>query len=442
MKEDLRGRIVSTSALFWSLGFFTCTWDLLLTKDVGPITFKIHQLFFLLSFASGLLALAQPFSKLWQLLKHPFALGILSLVFFYFCSTLWSYFPLKSFLYSGWILFNFLTIWTSLQLLEGRLTTDYLIKLILGTASFISLIILVDQGSFWFGFEAGLIGYNQNTTFTQGLSRPHAFAMEPSYAATFLALAVILACPWAIRSPIRYGRIAALVVSLAAMALTTSRTGWFGFILGMIFILIFITLKNRSLPWRELAALALAAVIIKGSIWAWTSESHRTVISQQLIGGIRSGNDGSSAGRLAGLKNALAFSKETNFLGVGLGASWRYWQETRGKNAPASSGNENFGDEAIMSIWGQLLAEGGIVAVLLYALAGFTLVFGLWQAYRYSGDPLVLGALSACLVFYCLIALLIGNVARGDIWVWLAIWSGILSSSGRTVPPSLTRNSN
>ena len=86
---------------------------------------------------------------------------------------------------------------------------------------------------------------------------------------------------------------------------------------------------------------------------------------------------------------ALDMARETHWLGTGVGASYRYFREHGGfdYNFQGDITDRENGNEVIMSTWGQLLAEGGLVAPLLYLLAGFFLVRALWRSWREKAHP-------------------------------------------------------
>ena len=150
----------------------------------------------------------------------------------------WSAFPLKSFLYSCWLLFDIGMVWLSTQILFRRLGAVWFARLIFGTLLFLSGIILMDYAAYPFGYRGGLIGFNQDIILNLMVSRPHAFASEPSYAAAYLALGLFTIGPFLLRNSKRKP-LAALGLSMIAFAAiaTTSRSGWAGLAFGSMILL-------------------------------------------------------------------------------------------------------------------------------------------------------------------------------------------------------------
>jgi O-antigen ligase len=164
-----------------------------------------------------------------------------------------------------------------------------------------------------------------------------------------------------------------------------------------------------------------------------TPKEQRENRSKNLIETVYKGKDGSINSRLRVHLDALEMAKETSGMGVGLGASYKYWTETRKVQEPNVERvftQKSYGKELIMSTWGQILAEGGLVGILLFAGAGLSLLTALWREWRRESSPLVLASLVSVLIFFGLFAFSLGNVARGDIWVWYAIWSRLAVPGG------------
>jgi O-antigen ligase len=418
---------IRIAILLFFAGLLTCTWDLFLTRELAGFTLKAHQGLFLsaLLFALGGRK-SEGFAALKRLALTPFSLAILFLALYYAATAPWSYFPLKSFLYAGWIVFNLATIWFTGVLLAPYLARRRLAAMAVTAALIQACIIVIDQIAYAKGYTNGLIGFNQDSILHWGVSRPHGFSNEPSYAASFLCLSLLIACGWFQLLRFSWKCLPPLLVIGFALFATTSRTGWLSFFLGLALFVFLGAWKRGISLWRPFALFVLIAAGAAGIFALSVPAAQKAGLYQQLVGSVLQGKDGSGNARLRALTYSWPMAKETHFLGTGLGASYKYWISTHESPETAIEGaftDQSYGKEVVMSIWGQLLAEGGPLAVLLYGAAACFLVSGLWRAWRASGDPLVLGSLSGALVFFFLIAFLLGNVARGDVWVWFAVWT-------------------
>jgi O-antigen ligase len=198
--------------------------------------------------------------------------------------------------------------------------------------------------------------------------------------------------------------------------------------------------KKRRFPWRAAITGLAGILLILGVLVATLPSAQRGTLNRMLVSSLIKGSDGSGNARLAAHLHAIDLARESNWLGVGLGASYRYWMQTRPNDPNAVPEAGQMGHELIMSIWGQLLAEGGIPALLAYAAGAFFLVTGLFRRWRQGDDPFVSGSLAASTVFFFFIAFFLGNVARGDVWVWFAIWSRMaLPDAGETLEEKTQR---
>jgi O-antigen ligase len=204
---------------------------------------------------------------------------------------------------------------------------------------------------------------------------------------------------------------------------TTSRTGVIALVPGMALVLILDFRRRKSVPWRLLLGLAGLVLVCFAVVAVSTPTKQRARLDRLFISSLLHGQDGSTHARLLALKEAGQIARESHGLGVGLGASYRYWEKTRPHDPNLAPENGQMGHELIMSIWGQLLAEGGIPALLLYAAAAIFLLRTLLAQWRREHDSFSLGSLVAALIFFGFIAFAMGNVARGDVWVWFALWS-------------------
>ena len=430
----MKNKFLKFGAIFFLLGLFTCTWDRILFLDVGKFTFKIQQLFFGLAF---LCSIAGRWRDGWGALVAPwkgaFPLCIAGLGIYYFLTVPWSFFPLKSFCYAGWLFYNLLTVWGSAHLLSSTLSQNRLRMALWATLLFHSAILWIDYFAYQFGFKTGLIGFNQDEVLHWGISRPHAFASEPSYIATFLILSLFFLVSFSDKKIPSKEELAGGFFGLVALVFTSSRTGFLSLALGMGLLFFLSRWRERKVPWKKILV-GIAGVLLALTIQLLVTPANQNkIINESLISSVLKGKDGSGNSRLQAHLDAAQMALDSKGLGVGLGASYRYWNHKKG--LVAESADSDYGHESVMSIWGQLLAEGGLPGLILYGLAGFFLVSALWENWKLHPSRNSVGALVAATMFFCFIAFWLGNIARGDVWVWFAIWGRIA-----TDPPISSRD--
>jgi O-antigen ligase len=323
--------------------------------------------------------------------------------------------------------FDVTVLWLSVQLLFEEAAPDFFARLAFGTLLFLSTVILVDYAAYPFGYRGGLIGNNQDILLNLMISRPHAFSSEPSYAASFLCLGLLTTGPYLLlRSRRRWLAALGIALVLFAVVATTSRSGWAALALGGGLLLALPVLAGRRLPWKRLLVGAAAAAALVVVFLLTTPKAQLQNLNDHLVSSVLHGNDSSGVSRLKAFGLAWDMARDTHGLGAGFGASYRYFKDHGGfdYNFQESFNARMYGNEVIMSAWGQLLAEGGLVGVLLYALAGVLLVRRLWRHWVATGSPLAYGSLTAAIVFFAFLGFFLGNICRGDMWVWLALWSG------------------
>jgi O-antigen ligase len=414
---------------FFALGFFTCTWDLLLTVSAGGFHFKAHQGFFLLAFLFALREVGRAgFADFFRPLSRPFSRFMLFLLLYYACTTIESAFPLKSALYCVWFGFQLGCLWLTAQYLARAGMIQALIRVAWATLLFLSAVILIDHVAYRFGYIGGFIGNNQDIILRWGTSRPHAFSSEPSYAAAFLALGVLTLAGHVISFSRKKG-LAGLgtLLILTALAITTSRTGWISLGLGVALLVAIPLCFGRKLPLRKIALASAVGALAMLAFFFSTPASQRSALHQKFVSSLFSGQDGSGNARLRAYREAWKMAQETHWIGTGLGASYRYYIQHGGVdptdlNAMAI---KHYGNEIIMSTWGQLLAEGGLPAILLFVLAGWALLRELLRRWKENYSALALGSLVAALVWFGFSAWWLGNICRGDIWVWYGLWGAV-----------------
>ncbi len=434
MLKSLKGeRGLSLSFLLLVAVFFTSTWDLLFKLDTGGFTLKLYQP---LAFCA-LLALLWEKRKLGvfrilEKLKNPFVVPMAILAFFYLGTSPWSEFPLKSFLYSTWFLFQITTVYLVSVHSYPACSERKLVGLVWATMLFLSYVILVDYAYYYLGFKGGLIGWNQDKITNLGLSRPHAFSSEPSFASTFMSLGLLTTSLAAYQFSKRKWvfLIAFLVVCFAIIA-TTSRTGWLCLGIGFSLLGVSPLLVGKKIHWKTIRWAIGLVIALVSLFWVTTPKAQRDVMMFSFVGSIFRGDDSSGNSRLKAHILAWNISKETNFLGTGMGASYRYYKVRGGfdYNHREAFNASQYGSEMIMSTWGQLLAEGGLIGVLLFLAAAFGMIRNLFLKWKKTQAPLLLGSLAGAIVFFFFAAFWLGNINRGDVWVWYGLWSAIGSKT-------------
>jgi len=428
-------RTISASFWLFAFGIFTCTWDTLFTLEMGGFNLRIHQLFFALSFLSlfwerrpqGLEAFLSPLSA-------PFARCMLALAALQIGLSPWSAFPLKSFLYSCWLTFSLGAIWLTAQHLGRTVPKAYFFQVVWITIVFLSIVILVDQVAYQFGAVGGLIGHNQDVILKWGVSRPHAFSFEPSYIASFLSLGLIAtAVPVFHLAKRKWFFWLGFFGILFAGIATTSRTGWISLCLGGGFLLALPLFFGRRIQWKLFGVVFGILVAVTTLFYATTPPQQREAMFRALSNFTYSSSSGA---RLRSHMIAYEMAKETRWIGTGFGASYRYYMDRGGNDELGSTvfAQKHYGNEIIMSTWGQLLAEGGILSALLFGAAGFFLLRALYIRCKDEKNGFTLGALSATLIFFGFIAFSLGNVCRSDVWVWYALWSVLAAQKAEPVP--------
>jgi O-antigen ligase len=427
LKDFAEIRKIKPSFWLFAAVFFTCTWDLLFKLEVAGFTLKLYQPLALV----GLLVLF--WEKRHQGINHflaplfaPFPAAFLVLGIYYLALSPWSVFPLKSALYSIWLFFQIIVVYLAAQHIRKDHPQERILRLVWTTLLFLSYVILVDYVYYYFGFKAGLIGWNQDKITGLGLSRPHAFSSEPSFAASFMSLALLsTAVPLFLKVKRKWAFLLSLLIILFATFATTSRTGWVCLGLGSLFLCLVPVLQGKKVQWKLFGLLAGLAPIVIGAFVATTPPAQRQVMMDSFVNSIFKGNDSSGNSRIKALGIAWKFASETGWLGTGFAAHYKYFLDRGGKDyhEDFAWNPEQYGNEMIMSIWGQLLAEGGPIAVLIYLTAGLILLRSLFLQWRKNQDNFAMCSMVACFIFFFFAAFWLGNVNRGDIWIWFGIWS-------------------
>lgn len=412
---------MAKAALYlWCLGLGLVTFDLALAFEWSGFTIKGYYFVFLLS---ALLSAPREISEngFWNSAKRvlsPPWVFVFALFLYELALAPFSLMPVKSYAYSVWLLFDLTVVGISgslaLTAVPREMALTALRRTLIAAGLLLSFVVIADYVAYFYGHTEGWIGFNQDRDLKWGISRPHAFAYEPSYLALYFSvvLPLLLSQLFAgLRA--RWERAAVALASISvilALFILSSRTGWVAAGLGVAAVLFFTKAKRGPV----LAALGLGAVVILGA-WAFSPERQKSLVADNLVTSVIKGQDGSGNSRVRAMIDAVRIGTETKFLGTGVGASYAYVMKSRGQEGPYETGAEY-----IMSIWGQLIAESGLVGVACFLLLGLAL----WTGLRRSdlSAPLRTSLLVTLAVFFVFSSHWVGNVARTDIWVWMAIW--------------------
>lgn len=356
--------------------------------------------------------------------------------------------PWPGLLKLGWFAFNFLTAYAWCRLFDSReLVRGYFAAFLA-----VSAILVVD---FLSGFARGpgyMIGFGQPNDLVERhiVYRPHAFYYEPSYAASGVALAAMLAL-----TPL--GRVAAALstalvgVGIVALTVTMSRTGWVFGIVTMLALVLFgkigtgfpsgvtrrrllfagaLTLvgfagllmpeQNRARFWSLLQALSWQQTlericpIIRDHVPSLDLKCLSSAERVRSMGRPRDAvpEHSSEGQRLTSLKDAIASVQQRPFLGSG-----------------ARRGEHRLIEPTASNVWLEIAVEGGVLSVAAF---GWGLLFTLhrWGALRPENR-----ALAIVLLLYFVIAWpFLQTFPRLDQWLsfWLVLT--FAAQQPRTLP--------
>ena len=417
----------------WLLGFVCINFDLILTMEVYGFTLKISYLFFA---SSCLLVIAEQVSAegvlsfIKSCLKKSMSLPYLFptlLGFYALVGAPFSVIPLKSVVYSLWLIFDVAVVFGVATYLgrNNRFSIQVFYRYLSAIIVFTALVIVIDQIAYYYGYVGGLIGFNQDSLLKWGVSRPHAFTFEPSYAAAFLSLGTaFLLKELLFRREYLPAWLSTLAMSLGfvALILTTARSGWLSFAATFALMSVAVLLHFREKIKLLGTTLATSLIFILIFIFS-TPSSQRSVLNQRLVSSMINLRDGSGNARLSSMLYGWTMAKESKFLGVGIGSNYAYW--TRNKEAHIYTGEtteEEYGREVVMSTWAQILAELGIAGILLYLGFAITMISRLLKGLVNTNSATHGICVLTAVVFFIFTAHWLSNISRTDVWVWFAIW--------------------
>ena len=432
-KESILSR---ASILIWCLGFSLITFDLVLCWKVGPFTVKSFHLLFLVSGGLAVLSGENKFRQKIDWKRIFFSpLGFLAaFVVYCFFSATYSILPLKTLGYSGLGVFNFLFI----LLLgavhyqsQGEKFVKLLFQFLYASLWLLGAVVLIDYFAFLYGYRGGLIGFNQARYLDWGMSRPHAFAHEPSYLCHYVSLVLVFLFTDIAGAKNKRGMLlfksTTVLWGAMILLLAASRTGWIMTTLEVLAVSLW-TLKKTRFSLFKIMKFAAGTLVALTLFSLLLPKDQKQKLWVNSIRPILTLHDGPGNARLLSITGGARIAKATHFLGTGLGGSYLYWIQTV-PNTKAIFEEMNgkitsdvYGREAIMSTYPQVFAETGIIGLLLYL--GFVIGTLAFVSRDYRKNPSGFNfsrVLSCCLCFF-LSVFTFGNVMRPDMWVWYSVW--------------------
>lgn len=435
--------------LLWCLGFTLVTFDQVATFKVSGFTVKIYYFFF--AAAALLFTLSPSYEKpllkilegIWAIIARSPLLWFFLLLVYYTAMSPFSVLPKKSIAYSllGWFQL-FTTAGTGFLIWKEAVKRGDAWKLWLWCIGIsmivLSLITITDYFAFFHGFRDGLIGFNQDTNTHINVSRPHAFAYEPSYLALYLSLCtaflytdLILEGAGNRKLPTIFTS-TAIALTIAALFLCSSRSGWVVFAFYISSLTLWHYLKEKTIPkaFRYFVVLAIALVL---GLFLLSPQKQLDGLKERFITPFLTMEDGPTKARVKSMLHGVEIAQDTHYTGTGLGASYFYWIN-KWDPGYADIGLPKFeqGAEVVMSLWAQVFAEAGIPGLLLYFIFAVQMIRALHQRVRRKSNPQARTAFITGCVFFVFISHGLGNHVRTDVWVWYLIW--IFIALGDTQP--------
>lgn len=430
-------RRAGVAVLLCTCLFFLGTADQLLGLRILGVNLRIANLVLAAGLAAWILTRAAGSSNDLAAL----AMAWLPFVALYGLAALTSNTPWLSLLKLGWFAFNFLTAYTWCRLFDPRdLACGYFSAYLVVCA-----VLVID---FTAGFARGpdfMIGFGQPNDLIAGqiLYRPHAFYYEPSYAASGIGLAMLLAL-----TPL--GSSAAtlsttfVVVGLVALAVTMSRSGWLFGVVATAALILFGKVRTSVISARNMLVMSALVAILSAALFA--QEANRTrfwallhslgwqqtvervcpilrdhvaflglrcLSAEERLRSIGRPRDAvpehtSEGQRLSSLKEGITRVKERPLLGDGV---------TRGKHRLI--------EPTVSNTWLELAVEGGLLSLFAFVWGlGFTL--HRWRVFSPENR-----AIAIVLVLYFLVAWpFLQTFPRLD--QWLSFWVALTFASVRT----------
>ena len=425
-----------SAAILWIMGLSIITFDKILTFTFSGFTIKSYYFLFLAAAAINFFD-ALKAGVLWRemqkFLKPPILFVIL-LFLYELAFSPFSLVPKKSLGYSIWLFFDISVVMLSgiycLQKIPPAQRKSLILFALALSGTALGLIVIIDYIAYFKGYTAGWIGFNQDTSLHWGVSRPHAFAYEPSYLAMNLSMILAFLFSELLDSSLFDKRKMATVGSIltigVALYILFSRSGWISTTLSLM--LVGIIQYKKFFHVRNLLILACLPVAVLLVLY-FSPKEQKTRIFDQSLGPIIEGRADSGSSRIWAMKFGIKIGKDFHYLGSGVGGSYKYYLETYDKPPPPFHLIKGYiapkyeqGSELIMSIWSQLFAESGLPGFILFLCFALALLFRLWKENRQLNTPFQSAMLATCLVFFVFTAHWIGNVARTDIWGFITLW--------------------
>ncbi len=410
------GGPVATGALVGLLA--TSSMSNVLVVDVGTFTVRFGQLCALVFFAAVLRERRQRGAL--TLGAGPVLTGLAWLALAAASATT-SYIPGKSLGYLAWAAFDLLVVFGGIALWA---TTPQRLRFALrawlaGMALAVGMG-AVQLGTWALGGSPPLMGWD-----TLGLPRINGFSYEPAYFALYLVPGLLFLSARVARLGRRaLGSGALAVALLAAVALSTSRSGWLGTAVGLALLLVLLVLRGGRQAALRLGALALAGTLASGALLA-ASPTLRGHLGRFAKMGVDRTERTSSAPRLIAMSEAAAFFRAHPVTGVGFAGYGGYALAHPAWLRPSDRGAHGV---VTTNLYLELAAETGLVG-LLAALGLLSSV--LWPLFGRLRRPLPSepaelaaardGLLLSCVVVFAVMFQFNQTLWRLDIWILLAL---------------------
>lgn len=296
---------------------FSISFDIFLVTKIGLATIRASDI---MVFTFGLIVIFEEMIRgkiTFKILKYPM-LPVPFLVLASFVSISGSELPCKSIVCSFLIVFNFIFyFWLLVNSIHSEKNLRFFLKVYIFSFLFVSFFALYQFVAPFFGFTP----YLANAFFASNIPRVNAFTYEPGCLATYLMPGLVLALFWRKNNVYPLLSSIAIVILSTVIVLTTSRAGWVGLILIVVFFVllpVFISMFIRRTKKISLAVIGILifVIILLSPIIYFFRDSFYTFASS-----LSSDNFSASFGpRFQGIADSLEIFYSKPIFGAGIGA--------------------------------------------------------------------------------------------------------------------------
>ena len=442
--------------MIWCLGLFMITFDRILFFEIQGMTIKSFYFVFLVS-NIFLIQHFVPTNYLQKVVRAALALPwiflVLQLILLLPHSAIVSLHKFKSFVYTGWLWFDFLMIALPVYLFRGeelasttgranidpgRTFKAFIFPTLAACIAFLSFVVIVDYLAFFFGILHGLLGFSQYNGDYYNWPRPSAFSLEPSYIAMFFALGITwVFSEFLTNKELSRGRkyylLAVTVIAGISLIMFFSRSGLAFWVL-LFTASYFVFVRQKVIHIKMVLVHFGIFISMLIAFFALLPKKEFQKINHKLIAPLASGTDASMLTRLTGFHEAYELIQQNAGMSIGAGVGMgNSYAVSRLKSLDALE-IKDFGKQNIQNIWLEVLSEQGFVLTGLFALFILTFAIFLVTGKRYSEftTQQQIAGISFVLFFLCE-AHFLPNVCRSDMWVWIGIWAYFLPQPAKTL---------